>query len=103
MAAETAEWEAETGREALKADVAVHTLDSITMGRVDLIKLDVEGAEQDVLEGARELLDRDRPYVICSYEHPSNDVGAIVAMLETRGYDWEDDIVNKLLTFSPRA
>ncbi len=103
MSAETTEWELETGREALRVEVAVDTLDSFTLGRVDLIKLDVEGAEQDVLEGARELLDRDRPYVICSYEHPSNDVGAITALLETRGYDWEDDIVNKLLTFSPRA
>lgn len=36
-------------------------------GPVDLIKIDVEGGEYHVLEGARETLDRDRPFIL--FEH----------------------------------
>jgi len=94
-------WESETGHDAYDVDIDVFALDGCTVGRVDLLKLDVEGAEEDVLRGARELLERDRPFVICSYEHPSNDVQAIVGLMG--GYSVEDDEVNRLLTFSPLA
>ena len=40
------------------------------LGRVDLIKLDVEGAEVKALAGMAGLLQRDRPIVICEW-HPS--------------------------------
>jgi FkbM family methyltransferase len=33
--------------------------------RVDLIKIDVEDFEADVLEGMREVLTRDRPFIVC--------------------------------------
>jgi FkbM family methyltransferase len=39
--------------------------------RVDLIKIDVEGAESLVLEGARECLTRDRPIVVFEHGEPS--------------------------------
>lgn len=39
--------------------------------RVDLIKIDVEGAESLVLEGARECLMRDRPIVVFEHGEPS--------------------------------
>jgi FkbM family methyltransferase len=41
--------------------VTVATLDSLDLARVDFIKLDVEGMEEDVLRGARRTLDRTRP------------------------------------------
>ena len=41
--------------------VAIMTLDSLELARVDFIKLDVEGMEEDVLRGARGTLDRCRP------------------------------------------
>lgn len=50
---------AEVGHE----QVPIVTLDSLTLGKVDLLKMDVQGAELQVLEGAKELLKRDRPVI----------------------------------------
>ncbi len=48
--------------------VAVRTLDSIVkehnLDRVDVIKIDVEGAEKQLLEGAMDTLGRMRPVVL---------------------------------------
>jgi FkbM family methyltransferase len=35
------------------------------LGRVDLLKLDTEATEPRVLAGARELVERDRPWIVC--------------------------------------
>ena len=43
------------------AAVAVVTLDSLALERVDLVKLDVEGMELEVLRGGRAMLQRHRP------------------------------------------
>lgn len=52
----------------IRYQVQVRTLDAVAeeenWGRVALIKLDVEGAEHLVLHGAKELLSRDRPYLL---------------------------------------
>jgi FkbM family methyltransferase len=51
------------GSSGAEADTTVVTLDDIlgTYGRPDLIKIDVEGAEGDVLEGAQHLIEQARP------------------------------------------
>jgi FkbM family methyltransferase len=64
-----------------KRDVQVVTLDEeiVTLGlEPDLIKIDVEGAEFDVLKGAEKYLTEKRPVLLLSF-HP--------AMLQTRGED----------------
>lgn len=73
-------------QEALTVNVA--SLDSFGFSPVGLIKVDVEGCEGLVLEGARATLRRDRPSVICEIEirhHPEGCKG-IFDMMEAAGY-----------------
>jgi FkbM family methyltransferase len=44
--------------------IEVRPLDSLGIARVNVIKIDVEGAELLVMEGATRILDRDRPIVM---------------------------------------
>lgn len=60
--------------------------------RVDFIRMDIEGAEQRALEGARGILDRDRPHVLLEI-HPTmlaarfgGSAEAVTAMFLSRGY-----------------
>jgi len=45
--------------------------------RVDLLKIDVEGAELDVVHGGRELIERDRPLILA--ERPNDELVRILA------------------------
>ena len=51
-------------RETMRFEVEVRTLDSYAFKEVRAIKVDVEGSEMEVLEGARETILRDRPPLI---------------------------------------
>lgn len=53
--------------------------------RVDLLKLDAEGAEPAVLAGARALLERDEPWIICEVLHGLTEA-ALHAELDRFGY-----------------
>lgn len=52
-------------------DVPLRTLDSFDLPRIDLMKIDVEGFERDVVEGARDTLVRTRPVMVV--EQKGND------------------------------
>jgi FkbM family methyltransferase len=47
--------------------LSTHAIDELDLQRVDLIKIDVEGAEMDVLDGAMETLARCKPVVIMEF------------------------------------
>jgi FkbM family methyltransferase len=60
--------------------------------RVDFIRMDIEGAEQLALEGARGVIDRDRPHVLLEI-HPTmlaarfgGSAEAVVEFFRDRGY-----------------
>jgi FkbM family methyltransferase len=60
--------------------------------RVDFIRMDIEGAEQLALEGARGVIDRDRPHVLLEI-HPTmlaarfgGSAEAVVGFFRDRGY-----------------
>ncbi|MEH6349687.1 FkbM family methyltransferase [Pseudomonas sp. 3JA] len=53
-------------------------LDEIMSGDVTLIKLDIEGAEQGALRGARQVIQRERPKLcVCAY-HRSDDLWKLI-------------------------
>ncbi len=62
------------------------------VGRVDFIRMDIEGAELKALEGAAGILDRDRPHVLLEI-HPAmlntrfgGSAEAVVDLFQRRGY-----------------
>jgi FkbM family methyltransferase len=78
-----------------KERVAVQTLDSLieehSLDRVDIVKLDVEGAEGRVLNGAHKLLSRMRPVLLlecneAALGHQGSSTNAMLALL--RNYDY---------------
>ena len=74
------------GAEAERRSVALVTLDELAaeVGSPDLVKIDVEGAEVGVLEGATAMLSRDRPVF---YIEVNGDTAPIVAhVLRDAGY-----------------
>lgn len=66
---------------------AARTLDSVLGGeRCDIIKLDVEGAEREALEGASETIHRYQPGLIVSAYHRSYDLIDLPIQLKGLGY-----------------
>lgn len=55
-------------------------------GRIDFVKLDVEGAEQQVLNGAEAVLRSRHPQLAISVYHRDDDLYAIPALLREYGY-----------------
>lgn len=71
-------------------DVAVVALDDYVaehgLAPVDLMKIDVEGAEEQVLRGARRIIDEHRPAIICEVLHGIGDPAALTGLLAGSGY-----------------
>ncbi len=71
--------------------------------QVALMKLDTEGAEEDILAGAKETIRRDLPAIICSYEHYSNNKERIVAFIKELGpYEMFDHPVTRSMLLVPK-
>ena len=70
-------------------DVETRRLDSFDIGPVGFMKVDVEGHEQEVLEGARGVLERDHPSLLVEVEerHRPGSVASVVGFLAKLGYE----------------
>jgi len=84
--------------------VPVITLDSLGLTNVTAIKLDAEGAEQEVLEGARATLTRSRPVLSLEVEerHRPGSTRDVPALLESLGYEghyWHAGQLHPLASF----
>lgn len=60
----------------------------VATGKVALIKMDAEGAELDILKGARELLVRDRPALCITTYHNRDDAAQIYSWLSALALDY---------------
>lgn len=65
--------------------VAVFTIDGLELGRCSLLKVDVEGMELAVLEGAKKTLARLRPIVFVENNHAEG-APEVVQLLQGAGY-----------------
>lgn len=72
-----------------KVDVPVRRLDDFDLREVGCIKIDVEGHELSVLEGAINTIRRDKPSLIIESEerHRKGAVDEMVSLLEPLGYE----------------
>lgn len=69
------------------------TIDSLSSADkpINLVKIDVEGAEADVLKGARQVLTRDRPKLIIEMHPPfAYEVPEIIRSFDYAGYSLSD-------------
>lgn len=71
-----------------KIEVRTDRLDSVYAGMAGFIKIDVEGHEQAVLEGAAETIDRCRPHLLIELDESlsAGALGRARAFLASRGY-----------------
>lgn len=69
-------------------EITTRTLDSFNLSNIGMIKIDVEGHEEAVLEGARDTLRRNQPGLIIESEdrHNQGAVHRIAALLMDLGY-----------------
>ncbi len=64
--------------------VPLMTLDSLELPRLDFLKIDVEGMEEDVLKGALETIKRCKPQIFI--EVLKSDIGALKTIFDSLGY-----------------
>lgn len=88
-----------SGQDATTVPVKVVALDDLDLPKVRFIKIDVEGAEEDVLAGGMGLIERDRPTLLIEIEerHNPGALDRITRRLTEIGYhgsflrdDWQD-------------
>jgi FkbM family methyltransferase len=77
-----------------RVDVQAASLDSLALNRVDLIKIDVEGMEFDVLDGAVNCLNNQHPMLFI--EWIKSDKAKLKSRLEAAGYAVNESGMNFL-------
>jgi hypothetical protein len=58
-------------------------------GLPDVLKIDVEGAEFDVLRGGFRILSQSKPVILCAVSHHVDEVNALFADHRCMFYDWD--------------
>ena len=61
-----------------KTDTEQITLDSLELNNIDLIKIDIEGNELNVLKGALETIQRNKPIIEFEYNHLANKLNIMI-------------------------
>ena len=79
-------------------DISIVSIDALELGKVDLIKIDVEGMEKSVLKGALNTIKNNLPFIVLETWHDNDDdknawhnhdsIFEIIKMLSQYGYYW---------------
>lgn len=82
----------------------VTTLDSLSIGNVDLVKIDVEGTQLEVIAGAARLLQNQRPmlWIECRTRPPHDEFPAVNERLTALGYRMRASLDHANFIFSAR-
>jgi len=80
--------------------VPVVKLDDEDLKNVDLIKIDVQGWEFEVLDGAQNLIKRDRPWVVFEV---NQDIDTCCNLMESLGYETLMLKSKRLFLWAPRS
>lgn len=88
-----------------KITVKTVSIDSLELERLDFIKIDVEGFEEEVLAGAKNTLINHKPIILCEIEERHNKGGLlrISELLKKIGYDgfyFKKGVLKNLKDFS---
>ena len=90
----------------MAVEVETRRLDDLDLRNVGFVKIDVEGFEQAVLDGARETLARERPRLLIEMEerHTGVPIEAAIAAVERLGYRalfLNRGVLNDIARFDP--
>ncbi len=66
-----------------KSAILLQRLDSLELNRVDVIKMDIEGAEREAIEGASQVIRRDRPVLMICVYHRWDDLWKIPRIISS--------------------
>jgi FkbM family methyltransferase len=67
--------------------VETRTLDSFNFKDVSLIKIDVEGSEYDVIEGAQDTIKNERPIILCEHHRDLCSVDKLFSIINKINYN----------------
>jgi FkbM family methyltransferase len=85
----------------VKREVSVKTLDSFNFMGIGFIKIDVEGYELEVLQGAKEILKKSKPNLLIEIEerHRKNSIKSVIQFLNKYDYKCFFYSNNDILSF----
>lgn len=72
-----------------RVQVQIETLDNISINNIGFIKIDVEGHELEVINGARETLIKNKPILLIEIEkrHSKRSVEATIDIINNLGFE----------------
>jgi hypothetical protein len=88
------------GGEPTPCDTIDNIVDRLRLERVNLIKMDIEGAERGALAGARETIQTQRPRLAISGYHLPDDIYLLPALIKEIVPDYTVIVTKRMMIFA---